>query len=188
MKKIVGTIVLLMFILIGLVGCNNKSNSQTTSNITSSSERSNSKEITKNQIRNYTIMADATISKIFGSKNIDVKNTIKKDGQSGSEYGKSINYKSKDIVKKNLMNYFDENGIDEFLDNMIIEKNGELYLLIGQAGVRPDLKKSDMKLTRKENEIKIEFTSGSEDNNIKENMTLIFKDNKWIFKNPWYTN
>lgn len=190
MKKLTVAMILVTFFLLSLTGCNKNADTQiiNQNENTPSEKSSKDNNLTKRQILDYTLTADNALTKVFSVDKIDLQNTIKKEGSNGFEYGKSLNYKSKEKARKYLLDFFDENGIEEYMDSMTIEKNGELYILIGQEGMRPELKETNMNVTRKDNEIQIKFTSGSGENVITEDKTLIYKDNKWIFKKLWYTN
>lgn len=155
----------------------------------SKEENSNQTDLSEEEIRQLTIKADDALTKVFSCSNIDMKDTIKKTGQEGMALGRSLNYSSRGEAEKDLLRFFDKDNINKFLNNMTLEKNGKLYVLIGQAGMRPDLKTAAIKVKKEEAELQVEYTTVySNSDKVTENKTLILENNKWIFKDLWYIN
>lgn len=144
--------------------------------------------LSNSKIRSLTIKADEAISKAFSCNNVDYKNPIEKGGQDSMEYGRSLNYTSRKQIRNDLSKYFDGNNLDKFIDNMTLVQNNKLYILIGQEGMRPDLRTANMKVKRQQGAIQVDFTDGSDDGKVSEDKTLVYENNRWVFKNLWYTN
>ena len=145
--------------------------------------------LSNNKIRTLTLQADNAITKAFSCNNVDCNNPINKTKDNNSfEYGRSLTYTSRNQIKNDLLKYFDENNLDKFIDNMTLVESGKLYVLIGQEGMRPDLKTCNMKVIRKQGEIQVNFTDGSGDGKVSEDKTLVYEHSRWLFKNLWYTD
>lgn len=161
----------------------NESSSNTSTTAKGSSTLSNS------EIRALTLKADSALSKAFSCNNVDCNNPINKTKDNNMfQYGRSLNYTSKKQIEKDLSKYFDENNLNKFADNMTLVQNNKLYILIGQEGMRPDLKNCSMKVKRARGEIQVNFSDGSGDGKTSEDKTLIYEHNKWLFKDLWYTD
>lgn len=182
-KIIFSAMIILMFVFSGCSGTINKaSNGQGTSG-------EKIPTLTDTQIRSMTIDADKALAKAFSSNNADMDDTMSNGSQDGMTYGRSLTYKSRDEVKKDLMKYFEKDGIENHLKKNTIEKNSKLYVLIGEAGERPDFNKSELKIVKKDNMIQAEFSSKIDAGDIaKETKDIEYKDGKWLFKELWYTN
>lgn len=159
------------------------------SNSTANTAVKEGNTLSNNKIRAMTLEADNAITRAFSCNNVDCNNPINKTKDNSSfQYGRSLTYTSRNQIKKDLLKYFDENSLNKFIDNMTIVQNGKLYVLIGQEGMRPDLKTCNMKVKRKQGEIQVTFTDGSGDGKVSEDKTLVFEHDRWIFKNLWYTD
>lgn len=182
-KIILSAMVILMFVLSGCSGTVNKASSG------QGAVGEKIPALTDTQIRSMTIDADKALVKAFSSDNADMNDTISNGSQDGMSYGRSLTYKSRDEVRKDLMKYFEKEGIENHLNKNTIEKNNKLYILIGEAGERPDFNKSELKVVKKDNTIQAEFSSKIDAGDIvKETKYMEYKDGKWLFKELWYIN